>query len=255
MDNIISPKYQMQLAKDVHDGIWKVYPSYKEVRFYVEKWHDEDERNDWENFRIAINDRGNLDLLQTLNNMDGETLLKVAIDIGVETPDFIPSVPMFRNVMKSDYRTASATFEKAFRQVEEHPDMAIGLANSALESIIKEILKDGRIVAKSKSTDTLYTLATELLKTFLLFPSSEMPLELKTIGSSLLSITQSIEKLRSEKTYAHGKTSSDYVIHDSLYAYFVINSVTTLGLFLNSYYIKKFPKIENTNSEDDDLPF
>jgi len=56
----------------------------------------------------------------------------------LETPDFIPCIPTFRNEIKSDYKTASATFEKAFRQIEEHPDIAIGLANSSLESIIKK---------------------------------------------------------------------------------------------------------------------
>jgi len=38
-----------------------------------------------------------------------------------------------------------------------------------------------------------------------------------------------------------------------MYAYFIINNVTTIGLFLNSYYKKKFPKIET--SSENELPF
>ena len=38
----------------------------------------------------------------------------------------------------------------------------------------------------------------------------------------------------------HGKSSTDYVIEDSLYAYFIINSVTTVGLFIDSFYKKRF---------------
>ena len=67
--------------------------------------------------------------------------LKVAIDMGIETPDYIPSIPTFRNKIKENYKNASETFEKAFREVEKDPSLAIGLANSVLESIIKDILR------------------------------------------------------------------------------------------------------------------
>ena len=60
----------------------------------------------------------------------------MAIDLGVETPDFIPSIPVLKNELKSDFETASQTFEKAYKNVEEDPSLAIGLANSALESKI-----------------------------------------------------------------------------------------------------------------------
>jgi len=53
-------------------------------------------------------------------------------------------------------------------------------------------------------------------------------------------------------TNVHGKTTEDYIISDPLYAYLVVNSVTTIGLFLKSYYIKKFSKEE---PELDELPF
>ena len=32
-------------------------------------------------------------------------LLKVAIDMGVETPEYIPSIPTFRNEIKENYKT------------------------------------------------------------------------------------------------------------------------------------------------------
>lgn len=61
--------------------------------------------------------------------------------MGIETPDYIPSIPTFRNKIKENYKNASETFEKAFREVEKDPSLAIGLANSVLESIIKDILR------------------------------------------------------------------------------------------------------------------
>lgn len=260
MNDLISPKYLMNLTKNVHDAIWAEYKSDKEVRLYIDKWHlvENYNWNDfWENFAIAIKESGGIDLLTTLHNIDGNTLLKIAIDLGVETPDFIPSIPTFRNEIKADYKTAYATFEKAFKEIETHPDVAIGLANSALESIIKEILKDNRISNKTKGTDTLYDLTIKILKEFGLYPNSNMPVELKTIGSSFLSINQSIEKIRSEKTNMHGKTKDDYIVQDSLYTYFIVNSVATIGLFLSSYYKNKYPKLETHKEiiEDDGLPF
>jgi hypothetical protein len=253
MDNNISPKYQMQLIANIEAALWAQYSSYKNVKFYLEKWIVGD--MNWQNFSIYNNSKGDIDLLKTLHGVPGETLLKMAIDLGVETPDFIPSIPTFRNEIKSDYQTAHSTFEKAFKEIEEHPDIALGLANSALESILKEILKDEQIEIKSTGTKTLYELTSDLLKVFRLFPESEMPMEIKTIGSSLLSVSQSIEKLRSEKTTFHGKTGEDYMIQDPLYTYFVVNSITTVGLFLISYYKQKFPKPIVEDITEDELPF
>lgn len=254
MNNLFSPKYLMKLIGNIEASLWKEYSSYKNVQFYIDKWHKTEEF--WENFIIAKTKEDKIDLPQTLHNMDGETLLKIAIDLGLETPNFIPAVPTFRNEIKSNYQNASVTFEKAFKQIEEHPDVAIGLANSALESIIKEILKDSRLNVK-QSKKTLYGLASDLLKAFQLYPNSDMPQEIKTIGSSLLSINQSIEKLRSEKTDLHGKTEDEYIIKAPIYTYFIVNSVSTIGLFLQSFYRNKYlGNVEAVqNNASDDLPF
>jgi hypothetical protein len=256
MNELISPKYQMKLIQEVEKAIWSEYASYKNVKLYIEKWHvaDNDWNNTWENFHITVKDKGEIDLNQTLHNIDSETLLKIAIDLGVDTPDFIPSIPMFKNEIKSDYKTAYDTFQKAFKQTETHPDIAIGLANSALESIIKEILKDDRLKSKTKGSETLYALTSMILKEFKLSDSEALK-EIKTIGNSLLTINQSIEKLRSEKTGFHGKTQDDYLIRDSIFAYFIVNTVATIGLFLSSYYKTKFPKPQPPITENDDLPF
>jgi hypothetical protein len=251
----------MRLVKSVHDSIWEEYKSYKEVKLYINKWQVVEwdyNNNEYENFSIAYKDKEKkeIDLLQTLHNMNGEILLKVAIDMGVDTPDFIPSIPTFKNVIKSEYKTAYDTFTKAYKQIDSDPSLAVGLANSALESIIKEILKDERIYNKLNGGETLYRLASIILKEFNI-TNNEHPKEIKTIGNSLLTISQTIEKLRSEKTDFHGKTTDDYLISDSIYTYFVINSVATVGLFLDSYYKTKFPKPkpEPIIEVDNDLPF
>jgi hypothetical protein len=258
MDNVISPRYQMKLIKEIDNAIFYLFNNNKDILYYINKWHivQEEYGDQWENFYIAFNSQGSLDLVETLHGIKGELLIKIAIDLGVATPDFIPSIANFRYELKSEYKTASAVFEKAITQIEIHPDIAVSLANSALESIIKEIFLDERIITKPLPGKTLYDLASELLKELQLYPNSDMPIEIRTIGSSLLAVNQSIEKLRSEKTNSHGKSSGDYIIEDSLYTYFVVNSVTTVGLFLISFYKNKFPKPKSLIIEnDDELPF
>ncbi len=243
-----SPSYQMDLIKKVETTIWKKYESIKNVSFYIQKWHKSgyDECGGFcENFNITYQNDKDIDLSSTLHNMDGELVLKIAIDLGIETPNYIPAIPIFRNELKSSYKTASRTFEKALKCVESDPSMAIGLANSALESIIKEILNDSRIVTKWNPNNTLYKLAHELIDEFQLPSNIRMPMEIKKISSSLLNIAQSIEGIRSDKTEFHGKTSSEDIVTDPIFAYLCVNAVSTVGLFFLSYYEKKYPDSMN----------
>lgn len=253
----ISPTYLMDLIQQMEEVIWKKFASYKNVNFFIRKWQYHDEFGNL-NFDIYY-ENSNISLKETLHNVDNETLIKIAIDIGIETPDFIPSVPVIVNELKQNHSNSHSQFKKAIEQVRSGPDIAVGLANSALEGIVKHILQDTRITTKWGKHDTLYKLTGSLLTEFQLYPKSAMPIEIKYIGSSLLNASKNIEEIRSNKTSFHGKSAEDYLIKDELYAYFIINSVTTIGLFLIDFYKKKFPakatlkKSADVNQED--IPF
>ena len=255
----ISPRFQMSIVQNINDRLFELYKSYEDVANYLDKWHIVyDCYGDNENFYLFYKDeeRKKLDVKKTLHHIDGEILLKIAIDLGVETPDYIPSIPIFKNELKSSYETASQTFEKAFKNVEEDPSLAIGLANSALESVIKEILKDDRIDVVWNEKDTLSNLVKSICKAFKLTTDSEMPNEIKTISSSLLNACKAIDDLRSDKTIFHGKMDSNYVVAEPLYAYFIVNAVSTIGLFLLNFYKLRFPKtVESVFWDINDLPF
>lgn len=259
MTKEISPRYQMSIVQNINDRLFELYKSYEDVANYLDKWHIVyDCYGDNENFHLFYKDeeRKKLDVKKTLHHIDGEILLKIAIDLGVETPDYIPSIPVFKNELKSSYETASQTFEKAFKNVEEDPSLAIGLANSALESVIKEILKDDRIDVVWNEKDTLSNLVKSICKAFKLTTDSEMPNEIKTISSSLLNACKAIDDLRSDKTIFHGKMDSNYVVAEPLYAYFIVNAVSTIGLFLLNFYKLRFPKtVESVFWDINDLPF
>lgn len=254
MENKISPKYLMNLISKIEKEIWNQFESYKNVRFYIEKWQEYDDLG-WENFHIFEKEEGKIDLIKTLHNIDSETLIKIAIDLGIETPGFIPSIPIFKNILKESYPSAFDSFEKAIKQVIDNPDVAIGLANSTLESIIKEILQHLEISKETINNKTLYELTSIILKKFYFYPNKDMPVEIRDIGSSLLKITKKIEEIRSNKTDFHGKTSSDYKITDPLYAYFIVNTITTIGLFLDNFYKSKISQQKERENENEDIPF
>lgn len=103
MEHKISPKYQMDLTLRVKERLFELYSSYDNVESYILKWHEviinpfppHDE-----NFSICHQNNGKFDTMRTLQSIDGETLLKMAIDLGIETPGFIPMIPTFRNDLK-----------------------------------------------------------------------------------------------------------------------------------------------------------
>ena len=242
----VSPKYLMNLIDNIEKVIWEEFGSYKRVKNYIKKWHTSNHEpicNDFEENFIIYESNGNIDLNETLHNIvDLEIIIKMAIDLGINTPDFIPAIPLIKNNLKDNYSQAFDIFQKALNQIEENPDLAIGSANSTLESIIKYIIEDSKIVIDYDPKYTLYDLAQNILKIFSLYPNKQMPNEIRDIGSGLLKISKNIEKLRSEKTAFHGKSGNDYLIDDPLYAYFIVNTVGTLGLFLTSFYNKKLSK-------------
>lgn len=250
----ISPLYQIKLQESVKEALFEKLGGYKDVERYLGKWHNDD--FNISNFYFCYTGV-NIDALGTLNTMDGELLLQIAVDLGVDTPDFIPSVAIFKNEIKSSYATAYQSFEKALKEIYEHPDISIGLVNSALESILKEMGKDDRLKElKGMTKGTLYDLSQNLLKSFELFPSKEIPEELRNIGSGLLKVLKSIEDLRSTKTKLHGLGASDYMVTDTILAQFVVNASTTLGMFFLTYYKNRFPPAhEKTDTSFDDLPF
>ena len=141
MNNQISPKYLMKLVKDVETAIWEEFKSDKEAKIYISKWHvfEYDINGYSENFQIITkNHSEDIDLLATLHTVNSVDIIKIAIDLGVHTADFIPSIPTFKNDIKAEHKNAYSTFEKAYKQIETEPGLAIGLANSTLESILKK---------------------------------------------------------------------------------------------------------------------
>lgn len=81
----ISPKYQMRIVQSINDKLYELFKTYEDVEAYIEKWRDVYDNSGNANFYILYKDNEckKIDLKKTLHQIDGETLLKMAIDLGL----------------------------------------------------------------------------------------------------------------------------------------------------------------------------
>lgn len=252
----ISPKFKIDLVERIEEALWLQFRSYSRVLAYLREWHEEKYSNgfEWsENFSIIFKDSEHtqIDVLQTLSSMDGELVIKIALDLGLETPDFIPSIPTFRNEIKDHYKNASEVFEKAYGEVEKDPSLAIGLANSALESLLKDVCISMNLDGY-KEHMTLNDLVKMVMKQFS-EDNPDFPEEIRKFSNNICSATKCIEDIRSDKTSFHGKSSGCKIIDNPAYAYFIVNAVATIGLFVSNYQREETDN--NSVSSIGEMPF
>ena len=250
MSKLLSNSYIMDLIDKISETLFKKYTTYKKVERYIKRWQEvvRYEQYSYEepepiyNFYPIYKDdnREKIDVENTLNQISDELIIQIAIDLKIEVQGVIYSIAKIEGLDKTDYQQAKNIFEDAIKKVYDRPDEAIGYANSALESIIKHILEQGKLDVAYNKKDTLCDLTKKILKGLNYYPSKDVEEKIRQIGSSLLNISQSIEELRSDKTKIHGKDSSQYIIEDPLYACFIVNSVATIGNFLISFYEKNY---------------
>ena len=237
---MISPSSMLDIIERIEKALWEKFETrkYQNVKRYISRWHIVYDDFGHSNFVIsAQKDNDNIDLPATLDSMDDELLFKIAVDLNIEIPGMIYSVAEIKGVLSRKYEDVGRTFEKAHEKIYSEPSMAIIMANSALERIIKKICSDHSIDG-CNSKDTLYKLALHILKQFNFFPDKNLNTNIRNIGSGLLSASQAIENIRRNNTEAHG--TEDEIISDPLYAMLVVNTVATVGLFLLNYYEKHY---------------
>lgn len=255
---MISPSAMLDITQKIENALWEKFTEkkYVNVKRYINRWHKEEVDSwgnvQWNNFGIINQkDSDNIDLPATLDTMGDELLFQIAVDLNIEVPGLIYSVAEIKGVLAEKYEDVGRTFEKAHANIYSDPATAIIMANSALERIVKKICSDSSI-DKCNSKDTLYKLASHILKQFNFFPDKNLSTNIRNIGSGLLAASQAIENIRSNNTEAHG--TEDEIISDPLYAMLVVNTVATVGLFLLNYYEKHYKPEPDLNS-DEEIPF
>lgn len=257
-DADVSPKYLMELIPTVSKKLWDMFEisKYQNVRRYIQKWH-KGEWGGWnneeyfQNFEIFYKDEAQkeIDLDETLHRMPPELLVKIAIDLGIDTPGFLPMMPTFKNVLKDNNQSAHQNFTRAAASVHKDPDNAVALAASTLEGIIKTILEHKSFAEDGEKLKNLplSKLVNEILKRFKM-QDDDCPREIFTLAKQLGGLGATLDDLRSDKSTAHGKGSTDYVVDDYLWATLTVNVVATLGLFMWEYFSTRYsPDREKSN--------
>lgn len=256
----ISPLYMQRLKGRVEAALWDLFEGskYRQVEEYVRRWHDDD-GHFWENFCIYEKD-GHIDLSRTLAAMPNDILIKIAADIGVETPGLLPCIPVIKNVLNRNNTNAYTNFERAIKNVYDYPDQSVALAASTLEGLFKTILQGLNPDDVTKNA-SLSDLTTKAVKELIGNCDSSTPKEIKTLASQIRGLGSTIDDLRSDKSTAHGKASGEYVIDDALWAETVVNTTATLGLLLWRLYERSRATNEANQYDqsvdiyDGDIPF
>ena len=258
----ISPALITDLKKQLEQKIHERYHSDKDIRLFMVSSAVEGSWNAPDSFRVFYQDdkEQRVDVEETILHMPAYETVKMAIDLGIDTPGFLPMVPKFKNILKDENQTAFQNYERAVKNVYESPDQAVALAASTLEGIIKTILSDEAFSEVATKNPSLTKLTSSIVNAFGFDDNTKCPKELITIASQLRGLGKAIDDLRSDKSSAHGKNRNEYIVDDPLWSGFVVNVSASLGLFMWEYYKKKYrPAVENNGDDElislEDIPF
>ena len=160
--------------------LWEAFDEskHKQAGECVARWH-EDDGNSWENFTMFERD-GRIDPSRMLAGMPNETLVKMAADLGVDTPGLLPCMPVMKSVLREGSQSALSNFERAVKEVCEHPDKSVALAASTLEGPFKAILKESQQGIPSKN-DSLSKLTGKVVKELIACCDSSAPEKIRTL--------------------------------------------------------------------------
>lgn len=245
----ISPKFMIDLEKNICDQICKQFKTHSEMKRYIRKWWKIISKETSDTFCIERRNDGKIDIAETLHNISDiseDFTIQIAVDLGIETPGIICSIPKIEGLDPKAYSNVTNTFAKATHEIYEDPPHAVELATSALETVCKHVLEQGHFLnINYDSKATLRPLVTNVLKSFSFYPLNTTQIEIKTIGSSLIKAVEALCTLRNSKTNAHGKDNSQTIIDDKSSALFVVNATVTIGGFILTYYKKLLDDHEN----------
>lgn len=226
--NSISPRYTVELAGKVEERLWNLFQGYDKTCDYIEKWFDTEGLAP--TIEPVYDFDGSLNVSRSLKVLPNASLIRMAMDLDIATPGFLPSIPLLRNILKEENPVALQTFDRAVKLSLEHPDEAVALACSSFEGLMKSVNRDLDV-----PTDRLVTgkLAKATLENLGLHVKTDLPVEVKTLTSSLIGACNAIFDLRTKST-AHGQSgdAATLVIDDPLWAIFAVNAISTIGTMM-----------------------
>ena len=194
-------------------------------------------------------DDGKLDIWSTLRCTSVDTLFKIAIDLGIEVPALVPAIPekielKIEELGKDKFQLVHKQIQEAIENCYKKPDYAISMMYSAFETTLKTILHNNNHPEYRSGSN----LKKYLPKVLELIKKDDD--NIQHIIQNLISIAENISTIRSEKCQSHGKDPTQKIITDSNYAFFCVNAIASVILFLLST-----EKTVDNHTVEDDITF
>lgn len=210
--------------------------------------------------------KSKLDVNATLHCIqDDDILLRIAIDLGVDTPYFIPTISNIKNMLKEEINQSNILhdFERAMKDVHDRPYESVKASHRVLTGVCAFINQKFNIIEEHSDNKTVeHTLNVLKIsrKTIeqLLQNNHDHTYKnckeyfdaIANISSSCQTIANNIGTLRDKYAKSHKALDHHYVIDDANIAYFAINVCSSLSWFLWSLYMQNNKPDDSTNNID-----
>lgn len=174
-----------------------------------------------------------------LSSIGDETILQIAHDLKLPVPNTVNngSIKLAELLDGTAFIHAKNDFDEAIQALESHPNIAIGLASTTLESIYKSILDSFN--TSYPDDESLQPLQKAVFEKMELSLDGQADPEIKRILGGLINVGAGIGTLRTRYSSFHGKGEKQYRL-EKRHALLAINSMSTIGLFLIQTYQEKY---------------
>lgn len=170
-----------------------------------------------------------------LESASSQVLSDIAVDLGI----YVDVLHLDARDYLADkgLRHCIDDFERASKNIETDPDIAIVSACSTLESICKSIIDAlGENYPSDQSISGLYKKVAELMK---LSPGTHADADIKRILGGLSNAGSGLGSLRTKFSAAHGKGALRLRL-EPRHARLAVNTCSTVGIFLIETYNARF---------------
>ncbi|WP_197206582.1 abortive infection family protein [Cytobacillus firmus] len=177
-------------------------------------------------------------VINLLSNVSDDLVINIANELGLSVGKNIDAVYHLDQLLKKNYlNNIYDDFNRCIKNIENDPDQAIASASSTLESICKSILDFlNEEYPKDQSLSSLVSKTFTLLD---LSPVDHSDSQIKRILGGLTNAALGIGVLRTGFSSAHGKGSKQYRLNKR-HARLIVNSMSTIGLFVLETYYEKY---------------
>lgn len=178
-------------------------------------------------------------VMSLLKSKTDALLIKIALDLGLGVQNrSLEVVEGFSNLLESNQLySVTDDFNRAFRNIDHDPEIAITSASSTLESICKAVCDFFK--EPYPASESMQHLISKTCKLLNLSPDQHADEQIKRILGGLNNVAIGIGVLRTKNSAAHGHGTKKCKLNRR-HSRLVVNSCATIGLFILETYYEKY---------------